>query len=70
VVTNKNTATAADDVNGKPHHWLYIGDRKVKVEMEIFRTYDIGNAVEFHLFERFGTVILHHKKLEGAGVEA
>lgn len=67
VVTKKNTALD-DGHDSKPHHWLYIGDRKIKVEMEIYRMYDIGNAAEFHLFERFGTVILRHEKLEGSGI--
>jgi hypothetical protein len=68
VVTKKNIGV--DDDNDKAYYWIYIGERKVKVETEIYLTYDVGNAVEFHLFDRFGTVILHHEKVEGAGIEA
>lgn len=68
VVTKKYTGV--DEDNDKAYQWLHIGERKVKVELQLYVTYDIGDAVEFHLYDRFGTVILHHEKLEGAGIEA
>ncbi len=68
VVTKKNVGV--DDANDKAYQWIFIGERKVKVEMAIYVLYDIGDAVEFHLYARFGTVILKHKKLEGVSIEA
>lgn len=68
VVTKKNVGV--DDANDKAYQWIYIGDRKVKVEMAVYVLYDIGDAVEFHLYERFGTFILHHEKLEAEGLGA
>jgi hypothetical protein len=68
VVTNKDTGV--DDDNDKSYLWIHVGERKVKVEMALYMLYEIGNVVEFHLYERFGTFILHHEKLEGAGIEA
>lgn len=68
VVTNKDIGP--DEANDKAYHWLYIGERKVKVELALYVTYEIGHIVEFHLFERFGTFILHHERQEGVGIEA
>jgi hypothetical protein len=67
VVTNKNIGP--DEANDKAYHWIFIGERKVKVELALYLTYEIGQVVEFHLFERFGTFILHHERHEGVGIE-
>ena len=67
IVTKKDTSVG--ETRDKPHHWLYVGDRKIKVENIIYVTYHVGNAAEFHLFDYFGTVVLHHEKLENAGIE-
>lgn len=68
IVTNKKTDVGEE--KSRAYHWIYIGERRVKVEMALYIAYEIGNEVEFHLFDRFGTVILRHQKIEGAGIEA
>lgn len=68
IVTDKKIGVDGD--NDKAYHWIYVGDRKVKVEMALYMLYDIGNVVEFHVYDRFGTYIIHHEKVDGVGIGA
>jgi hypothetical protein len=65
IITEKKTT---EDHREKTTHWLYIGDQQIKVNMFTYGKYRVGNAAEFHLFEGFGNLILHHEKLEGSGL--
>lgn len=66
IITEKNTTS--EGRRDKTVHWLHVGDQRIKVNMFTYGKYSVGNAVEFHLFERFGNLILHHEKLEGSGL--
>ncbi len=70
--TSKNASTGDRETSAIPH--LRIGDRELWVSWSIFRSYDVGDAVELHYCNNLITdgtqsnTFFAARKIEGAGV--
>jgi hypothetical protein len=63
-ITSKN----AERKEKNTHYSLMIGKEEFNVSLGIYAYYQVGDAAEFHRFSKWGTVLLSHKKIDGAGL--
>jgi len=50
------------------HYSLMVGTEKINVTVGVFAHYQVGDAAEFQRFSKWGTILLSHKKIDGAGL--
>jgi len=63
-VTFKN----AERKEKSTHYSLTIGTIELNVTSGVYSHYQVGDAGEFHRFSGWGTVLLSHRKIDGAGL--
>lgn len=63
IVTKKH-----NDGDENTSYYLIIDKVELLVKKSVYNAYRIGDAVEFHLFKPYYNMVLHHKKLPGAGL--
>ena len=58
------TSKAAEKTKKDTHYSLTVGSKGIAVEHSVYNTYEIGDAGEFHYFNRWGCKLLGHTKIE------
>lgn len=63
IITNKY-----EDNDETSTYYLVIDKLELVVDRSVYKTYQLGDAVEFHIFKPYYNMVLQHSKLEGAGL--
>jgi len=62
------TAKNAERKEKSTHYSLMVGTKEISVTVGVYAHYQIGDAGEFHRFSDWGTVLLSHRKIDGASI--
>lgn len=63
-ITSKN----AERTEKNTYYSLRVGTEEINVPVGVYAHYHVGDAAEFHRFRKWGTVLLSHRKIDGAGL--
>ncbi len=62
------TAKNAERKEKSTNYTLMVGTQEINVTTGVFAHYQVGDAGEFHRFSGWGTVLLSHRKIDGASI--